>query len=105
MHDRISTYFKDGRSGNYCQWAQLIAKEAYSSKEIVIIGKEAQDLNKELQQHYLPNILFQISEKASELPLLINRFFEKKTLIYVCEKKVCKQPVKTVEEALMLLKN
>ena len=105
MLDRISTYFKDGRSGNYCQWAQLIAKEAYSSKEIVIIGKEAQDLNKELQQHYLPNILFQISEKASELPLLINRFFEKKTLIYVCEKKVCKQPVKTVEEALMLLKN
>jgi uncharacterized protein YyaL (SSP411 family) len=41
-----------------------------------------------------------MSEEASELPLLKDRYFEEETLIYVCENKVCLRPVKTVTEAL-----
>jgi len=105
MLEGISSFFRDGRSSDYSQWAKLIAIEAYSFKEVVIVGSEAKKLNKELQQNYLPNVLFQISEKESEMPLLKDRFFEGETLIYVCENKVCLMPVTKVTEALKILEN
>ena len=105
MLEGISSFFRDGRSSDYSQWAKLIAIEAYSFKEVVIVGSEAKKLNKELQQNYLPNVLFQISEKESEMPLLKDRFFEGETLIYVCENKVCLMPVAKVTEALKFLKD
>ncbi|MGY8965620.1 MAG: thioredoxin domain-containing protein, partial [Flavobacteriales bacterium] len=88
----MTSYFNEGRGSDYSQWAQLITKEAFSYKEVVIVGPEAQNTNREIQQNYLPNVLFQISDKPSELPLLKDRFFKKETLIYVCEDKVCLRP-------------
>ncbi|MGY8968881.1 MAG: thioredoxin domain-containing protein [Flavobacteriales bacterium] len=97
----MTSYFNEGRGSDYSQWAQLITKEAFSYKEVVIVGPEAQNTNREIQQNYLPNVLFQISDKPSELPLLKDRFFKKETLIYVCEDKVCLRPSKSIKEALM----
>jgi len=105
MLDGIISYFSEGRGSDYSQWAQLLAKEAYSYKEVVIVGSEAQKTSRKLQQHYLPNILFQISEKESELPLLKDRYFDEETLIYVCENKVCLRPTKTISEALKQINN
>jgi hypothetical protein len=105
MLEGISSFFRDGRSSDYSQWAKLIAIEAYSFKEVVIVGPEAKKLNKEIQQNYLPNVLFQISKKKSEMPLLKDRFFEGETLIYVCENKVCLRPVTNSTEALKILKD
>ena len=96
----VVSYFYDSKGSNYCQWAQLISKVAYSFKEVIVVGKEAHKINKELQQNYLPNVLFQISDKPSELPLLSDRYFDKETLIYVCENKVCLRPENTTAEAL-----
>ena len=101
MLDVMTSYFNEGRGSDYSQWAQLITKEAFSYKEVVIVGPEAQNTNREIHQNYLPNVLFQISDKPSELPLLKDRFFKKETLIYVCEDKVCLRPSKSVKEALM----
>ena len=89
MLDVMTSYFNEGRGSDYSQWAQLITKETFSYKEVVIVGPGAQNVNQEIQQNYLPNVLFQISDKPSELPLLKDRFFKKETLIYVCEDKVC----------------
>ena len=96
----VVSYFYDSKGSNYTQWAQLISKVAYSFKEVIVVGTEAQKINKELQQNYLPNVLFQISDKPSELPLLSDRYFDKETLIYVCENKVCLRPENTTAEAL-----
>ena len=101
MLDVMTSYFNEGRGSDYSQWAQLITKEAFSYKEVVIVGPEAQNTNREIQQNYLPDVLFQISDKPSELPLLKDRFFKKETLIYVCEDKVCLRPSKSIKEALM----
>ena len=68
-------------------------------------GPESANTSRNLQQHYLPNVLFQISEKESELPLLKDRYFDEETLIYVCENKVCLRPTKTVAEALKQINN
>ena len=105
MLDIMTPYFNEGRGSDYSQWAQLITKEAFSYKEVVIVGPEAQNTNREIQQNYLPNVLFQISDKPSELPLLKDRFFKKETLIYVCEDKVCLRPSETVVDALKQINN
>ena len=105
MLDVMTSYFNEGRGSDYSQWAQLITKEAFSYKEVVIVGPEAQNTNREIQQNYLPNALFQISDKPSELPLLKDRFFKKETLIYVCEDKVCLRPSETVVDALKQINN
>ena len=105
MLDGVANYFGEGKGSDYTQWAMLISKIAYSYKEVVVVGPEAKKTNKKLQQNYLPNILFQISDKSSELPLLQGRFFKKETLIYVCEDKVCLRPSKTILEALNQINN
>ena len=105
MMQAVLPYFGEGRASDYSQWAQLLAKEAFNLKEVIIVGAQARALNQAIQQNYLPNTLFQISERASELPLLSDRFMEEETLIYVCENKVCLRPVNTVEKALQQLKN
>ena len=105
MLDVMTSYFNEGRGSDYSQWAQLITKEAFSYKEVVIVGPEAQNTNREIQQNYLPDVLFQISDKPSELPLLKDRFFKKETLIYVCENKVCLRPSETVVDALKQINN
>ena len=96
----VAEYFCDGKGNNYSQWAQLISKVAYSYKEVVIIGPEALKYNKKLQQNYFPNVIFQISDKPSDLPLLKDRYFKGETFIYVCENKVCLRPSETPFEAL-----
>lgn len=96
----ISSYFSEGDSSNYSQWAQLILKETFSYKEVIIVGPQAKEVNKKMKQHYLPNTLFQLSEIESDLPLLKDRFSDDETLIYVCENKVCLQPTKNFQEAV-----
>ena len=96
----VAGYFCDGKGNNYSQWAQLICKVAYSYKEVVIIGPEARKYNKKLQQNYFPNVIFQISDKPSYLPLLKDRYFKGETFVYVCEDKVCLRPSETPFEAL-----
>ena len=63
------------------------------------------ELSKELLSHYLPQIIFQQSDTASDLPLLKDRFDNQQTYIYVCQNRVCLLPVTTVDEALTQLEN
>lgn len=105
MLNVVSNNFCDGKGSNYSQWAQLISKIAYSYKEVVIVGPEAQKFNMELQKNYLPNVIFQISNESSDLPLIKDRYVKDKTLIYVCKDKVCLKPSETPSEALKQINN
>ena len=105
MLDAVIKLFADGKGKDYSQWAQLLSKEFFSFKEVIIVGSDAKKMNNQIKQNYLPNVLFQISEKESKLPLLKDRFFKDETLIYVCENKVCLRPSKTVSEAIKQIIN
>ncbi|MBL6644535.1 MAG: thioredoxin domain-containing protein [Flavobacteriaceae bacterium] len=85
---------------NYYRWANLWMYQAHPFYEIVIVGQEAQQKTLEFGRNFLPNALFQFSEKASALPLLEDRYFEGETYIYVCQNKVCNLPVMDVKKAL-----
>ena len=90
---------------SYAQWGSLLLNELYPYYEIAVVGADAPQLVKELQQRYLPNTLIAGSTEESELALFKNRFVEDDTYIYVCRDNVCKLPVSSAEEALEQLEN
>lgn len=86
----------------YSNWALLLNSYLYPAQEVVFTGQQALKLNREFEQNYTTALVAGSTEK-NEMPLLKDRFVPKETLIYVCENKTCKLPVKSVEEALLLL--
>lgn len=91
-------------SESYSNWARLILYFEYPFYEVAIVGKDAHQKYMDWQQRFIPNALLQSSEDESDLPLLENRFMEGKTMIYVCENRVCQLPVDKVKAAWGLIK-
>ena len=104
MLEAVLSNYQEGRSSDYSQWSQLFAKYAFPHFELVIVGPEYKQHTSNFQKYYYPNILFQGSATASNLPLLENRYVDGKTYLYVCENKVCYKPVQTLEEALIKIR-
>lgn len=88
---------------------QAIQLTEYSTKEVVVIGRESdpdrQQLMKELNQHFLPHISLLLAENAREFeevaPFAADyKQLENKTTVYVCENFACQQPTTDVSVAL-----
>ncbi len=93
------------RAGSgYSNWGLLLLQQAIPFYEVAIVGTDAEKKRKELSLYFIPNKLIAGSKTENTLPLLQNRYAEGRTLIYVCENKVCKLPLEKVEEALKLMK-
>ncbi len=92
-------------ASSYSNWANLYALITYGFYEVIINGKESNDFSVELFRHYLPQIIFQQSDAASDLPLLKDRFDNQHTYIYVCQNRICLLPVTTVDEAITQIEN
>lgn len=88
----------------YHQWATTMLYQAQPPYEVAIVGPDAAALRAEMAQHFLPNVLWSGSTGPSKLPLLEHKFAEGVTRIFVCQDRVCKFPVETVEEALAQIK-
>ena len=87
----------------YANWGMLAGKLAYPAYDVAILGDKSVELGHQMQKSYLPTSIFAggISEN---LPVLENRLVSEKTVIYVCQDKVCSLPVFTTGEALELIK-
>jgi len=90
---------------NYSNWLDLMLNYTQPFYEVAATGANANKKIKEINQEYLPNKIVAGSTKKSKLPLLLNRYIENETLIYVCVNHTCKLPVKTSQEAINQLKN
>jgi len=84
----------------YSNWGILLAHFAYGLKEVAITGEDALNFRKQLDKNYLPQCILAGNKKQSQLPILKERLQEGKTTIYVCENRVCKLPVYSIEEAI-----
>jgi hypothetical protein len=73
--------------------------------EVVIVGKDVDEKHAALRQLYLPTLIFAGSRKASDMPLLKNRYKEGQTLIYVCRNKTCLAPLSEVSEVTQVLQH
>lgn len=88
----------------YSNWAQLLIHHVFPFYEVAVVGKSVNEKLSQLQNHYLPNVIFAGTAGESQLPLLQNRSVSGKTLIYVCEGQHCLLPSESVENALQLLR-
>ena len=88
----------------YSNWGLLLLQQALPFYEVAIVGADAEKKRKELSLYFIPNKIVAGSKTANALPLLQDRYVDGRTLIYVCENKVCKLPLEKVEEALKLMK-
>ncbi len=84
----------------YANWSTLLSWFIYEPYEVAILGKDAEKVRKEMDEHYLPNVFFLGGEKEGNLALLKNKLNKGKTTIYVCQNKVCQLPTTKVGEAL-----
>lgn len=74
-----------------------------SAKEIVILGKKGNELERLIFDNYLPNKVVVLSDNVKQgaeiIPLLENRTkIDEKPTAYVCENFTCQKPANTVEE-------
>ena len=90
---------------NYSNWLDLMLNYTQPFYEVAVSGTEAHKKIKEINQEYLPNKILAGSIKKNNVPLLLNRYIENETLIYVCVNHTCKLPVKNSQEAINQLKN
>ncbi len=92
-------------SGSYTNWSKLLLNVSHPYYEIAVVGPNAPQMVKELQKNNIANTLIVGSAKESELPLFEDRYFDDNTYIFVCQDRVCKLPVTTVEQAIKQLED
>ena len=95
VFDEIENY-----GAGYSNWAMLLLYFTTPFHELAIVGKSVDEKKKTLNKHYYPNRIFAGSASESSLPLLLNRYKQEETLIYVCKNHTCSAPVTTIEEAI-----
>lgn len=90
-----------GYGPGYSNWGCLALHLLFPFKEIAIVGNNVNEKLLSLYKEGITNAILAVSASESDLPLMLNRFDKQKTLIYVCENRTCKQPVESVDEALL----
>lgn len=89
----------------HANWALLLSEISRAPFQVAIVGEEAEQLRKAFDRHYLPQVLMLGGEGKNNLELLENKGVKGETWIYVCQDRICKLPVQTVDEALEQIKN
>ena len=84
----------------YANWDILMAWIAGGLCEVAILGEEAETRRRELDAHYLPQVLISGGTGGGTLPLLEHKPAGGSATVYVCRDRVCRQPETTVGEAL-----
>ncbi|MGM5468849.1 thioredoxin domain-containing protein [Flavobacteriaceae bacterium LMO-SS05] len=87
----------------YSNWLDLMLNYVYPFYEVAVVGTDVFNKISELNSKYLPNKILAGHTAESNLPLLVNRYVDDKTLIYVCVNNACKLPVSEVDKALSLI--
>ncbi len=88
----------------YSNWLHLMTNFTNPFYEVAIVGEKVKLVSKELHRNYLPNIITASTETPSNSPLLVHKYIEGETLIYVCVDGTCKMPESDVSKALQMIK-
>jgi uncharacterized protein YyaL (SSP411 family) len=85
-------------------WACLLQEIIAGTSEIVIMGKNYEKFQTELFNQYLPHrVLMASGVENQQFPLLANKVFTEKPVIYLCKDFVCQQPVDTIAHFMLLI--
>lgn len=89
--------------GYLSNWGMAAFEVSTPYFETVITGPKAAAYRDELLKVYHPFQILMGAEKSASLPLVKDRTGNPDTMIFVCQNKTCRLPVKSVPEALQLL--
>ena len=89
--------------GGYSNWGCLALYLTKPFHEVAIVGNNVDEIFLSLHKHYFTNTILALSESDSKLPLLVDRWKENETLLYVCKNNTCGLPTKNVLEAIKQL--
>lgn len=85
-------------------WAILLQRYNAGLKTVVAVGDSANAAVQSLRRVLMPNCFLLTSEKEiSEIPILRNKHFANKVLIFVCTEEACMPPSGTPEEVLRIV--
>jgi uncharacterized protein YyaL (SSP411 family) len=87
----------------YANWGNLILMKKEPFFEVAILGADAKELMKEMQNRFRPNVLWATANSESKIPILEGRFNSGENLIFVCKEGVCMLPVYNATDALKTL--
>jgi len=96
--------FMEQQASFYYNWFELYRRMLKEPYEVAIVGKNAEQIRKEMATHYMPNTLMLGGKTEGHLELLKMKLQKGATMIYVCQNKTCKLPVEEVESALQQMK-
>ena len=87
-------------------WATLLLAITYGTLEVVITGREPDEIRKEFLHNFIPNrVLQSATSQNSQFPLLKDKPLTESTLIFLCKDYSCQNPVTEVHELTALLEN
>jgi hypothetical protein len=84
----------------YSYWLNLAIKLSFPFYEIGIVGNNYEKEKEKIGKMFLPNIILFGGTNEGSLEIMRDRFVSGKTLIFVCENRVCQLPVEETEKAL-----
>jgi uncharacterized protein YyaL (SSP411 family) len=84
----------------YSNWLLLQADLTSNFYEVAVVGKDAFNKIKKINQVYIPNKLIVGSTIESDEPLLKYRYSEENTQIFICIDGACKLPLTSTEKQL-----
>ncbi len=92
--------------GSFGIWANIFLLITSGVKEIVLTGKNFNEMHFGILHNFIPNKVFQISDVPDEnFPLLSGKRFDNFPLIYLCENNACNPPVNTLAKLKQQLEN
>lgn len=100
MEENVTTSEQPNFYSNWCNLYLDLVKPPY---EVAIVGDNYAALQQQMLSHYLPNAILLGGKTEGNLELLTDKLQEGETMIYVCQNKVCKLPVREVDKALKLI--
>jgi uncharacterized protein YyaL (SSP411 family) len=86
-------------------WLDLMMHFTHPFYEVVIVGENAISLKSQMNNYYIPNVLFAGSSEEKNTPLTVKRFVKNKTNVYVCEKGSCQLPLEDITEAINMIQS
>ncbi|MEM8909800.1 MAG: thioredoxin domain-containing protein, partial [Bacteroidota bacterium] len=103
MHNMSENIGSTDQPNFYSNWCNLYTHLVKPPYEVAIVGDNHEALRQEMMQHYLPHALLLGGKDEGTLALLSNKLQEGETMIYVCQNKVCKFPVRDVSRSMELM--
>jgi uncharacterized protein YyaL (SSP411 family) len=86
----------------YSNWLQVMLNKEKGLYQIVLSGKDYKVSQNELDQIYLPNAVYALVQKDTQIPLLKDKPMSDALSIYVCIDKTCGLPQNNVQSVLAM---